>query len=602
MILSDIKEILDYYSSQRHFLRKIFFKEDMPIIYIRKYYELLSMYRHQDEVLNWDQDRLINLFGIVCSTAIVKRYKVLYEALGQFQRLLGLCDNGVPHYYKLEILFNTPWDTHHHWKMLYQQRANLKEIASALNHFVVFFASQNPAYLNDFYFNRLCLAGEHAASLAKGVTQLATGQCLTANNFSILYRHKQHAESLGSIIAILSLRHLLTPALLTLVNHHASDAANLLFFINRVSHEALSFNNIQFIYTYPSIFAHQEVYELLARLPNAMTAAQFQALREVIPGMPDIAVAVTQIGALMQQWLPGAARIQGATPARQQRINYRQSVHNKAVELSALASLKRLKASYPRALNKNIEENLQAMGQFIARLDIIDPKHQLAKKAFDRFKISRSAKNYRLEAVNFPTLLSLLWEAMHDKNKLTKDTTPNVMRERLIYALCETEQESINDDAQDQDGYDFNTCIGGSFTKLIDTLNRVHVDVEIQYATLEVAGFRLQGLIKEMVRSRLHHANTHQPETLPALLIGLQQEGANFILDDMRKALAEKLVAEFRSLFQSTESAGLQEIINTARDVDIEGILRDFQDKTDASITTQVTTLDAAATRVTCKA
>ncbi len=104
MTLSDIKKILDYYDSHSSWLDKIFFPEDRPIAYIRKHYEVLSQYHSQDKILEYDRDSLRYVFKRICSTSVFPEDEPLYSAIGQFQNLFGLCEDGKPYNYKLNIL------------------------------------------------------------------------------------------------------------------------------------------------------------------------------------------------------------------------------------------------------------------------------------------------------------------------------------------------------------------------------------------------------------------------------------------------------------------------------------------------------------------
>lgn len=289
-------------------------------------------------------------------------------------------------------------------------------------------------------------------------------------------------------------------------------------------------------------------------------------------------------------------------------INYSESTHASSIHRSVSDSVSRLYERYKFKMhNINLDNYLSKIRHELKSLykgskkdnSLQSLKHKIALKCFDRV----SAANYTFidqsTGVSFRQLLVLYFIAINDSELLTGSYKDAM--QQLIDGLFEMQVgDNINifEDMQNQfyprfsgsSGEIFSTedleslgnavCITGAFNKLIEKLQGLHPDCHIEFVTTSTASFKLSVVVKEELESyldRLFCINTRKEFT--KLLVSIEVKGVDFVWDNIRNSISDKMFSEFGSLYSSKSDKTFTDLIDCGVYADIDSVINKFKDK-----------------------
>ncbi len=152
-----------------------------------------------------------------------------------------------------------------------------------------------------------------------------------------------------------------------------------------------------------------------------------------------------------------------------------QSSHRDEVHTSTAKAIKKLRLRYP---NVDIDKTFIEMKKYIDSLphseNYLD-QNMVAKRCFEKIRTWDCKE--KITKASIQEVLALTWVAMHDE-RLVKDVAGNERNLIKHFALA---QREYNKDKEmvDNGKEDSPACSDGIINEIVDTLDRVHPDVEI---------------------------------------------------------------------------------------------------------------------------
>ncbi|BBB15213.1 response regulator with CheY-like receiver AAA-type ATPase and DNA-binding domains [Candidatus Rickettsiella viridis] len=181
-------------------------------------------------------------------------------------------------------------------------------------------------------------------------------------------------------------------------------------------------------------------------------------------------------------------------------INSAQNTHTASVHQSVTKAIVNLQIRYQDVLDeKNSIDQLKAM---LARLkpnalhlDSIIIKG--AKQSINTLaRIAHEVEGSSGLTVHH--IVALIWTAINDKDEEVLLVGKEEALKRLIHNLFEIQRGYNLDEQGNDDGESARPiCFGGTINMLVDTLNTIHSDVQIIYATTSSASLKLFALVRE---------------------------------------------------------------------------------------------------------
>lgn len=181
-------------------------------------------------------------------------------------------------------------------------------------------------------------------------------------------------------------------------------------------------------------------------------------------------------------------------------INSAQNTHTPSVHQSVTEAIINLQIRYQDVLNeKNSIDQLKATllglepdAFYLSSIVIKGAKQSINTLA----RIAHEVEGSSGLTVNY--IIALIWTAINDKDEGVLLVGKEEALKRLIHNLFEI-QRGYNQDAQGNDDGESARpiCFGGTINMLVDTLNTIHSDVQIIYATTASASLKLFALVRE---------------------------------------------------------------------------------------------------------
>lgn len=179
-------------------------------------------------------------------------------------------------------------------------------------------------------------------------------------------------------------------------------------------------------------------------------------------------------------------------------INPGQSTHTISVHQTVIEAIKKLQGRYQTMDEEKCYAELKARLVELKPTDFPDLTsltRNALQPAINRLDTIMSAKESKSN-LTVKRMLALVWTAINDTETLLVDK--EVALKGLIRNLYEIQRGGNLDKHGNDDGKsDKPICLSGTINKLVDTLNAIHPDVEIIFASKESASLKLLALVRE---------------------------------------------------------------------------------------------------------
>ncbi len=187
-----------------------------------------------------------------------------------------------------------------------------------------------------------------------------------------------------------------------------------------------------------------------------------------------------------------------------------QSSHRDEVHASTAKAIKKLRARYPVV---DIDRNLKEIEEFINALPSSDAyldEFMVAKRSFARM-LTLDAKE-KITKAEIKEVLALTWHALNDPEHV-QDI--EAAKRALVknFALAQREY-NMNKDGVDNGKEDNHACNDGTINKIVETLDRIHPDVEIIYDAKGLCGT----LAREISQQLFDELDVEQQKRIASIL------------------------------------------------------------------------------------
>jgi hypothetical protein len=126
---------------------------------------------------------------------------------------------------------------------------------------------------------------------------------------------------------------------------------------------------------------------------------------------------------------------------------------------------------------------------------------------------------------------------------------------------------NLNDKGVDLGGPAWGSCTHGVGIKLIESLNTIHMDVEIKFCTLEAANITLPVIVKNAVKNYLQ--SLQQKDARNQAVALLETEGTSALRDKLYPSIAADFNKEFNGQFK--------DVLANWEDVDVSAVINSYQ-------------------------
>jgi hypothetical protein len=184
-------------------------------------------------------------------------------------------------------------------------------------------------------------------------------------------------------------------------------------------------------------------------------------------------------------------------------INKAQSTHTKSVHKSVSESILKLNTHYKK---RNLKEALKEMKIWIDELDKKNHKKSAAIKAFYRIYNDKFTYVDSTSKITIKNALALIWIGTNDKNAQKQNILSNndikERRNRLIQHLYEVQRgyNISKNNVDDMSKFDRPICAGGSFNKIVNSLNGSHDCVEIYFVTKATILLKIEAVLNNLIQ------------------------------------------------------------------------------------------------------
>jgi hypothetical protein len=229
-------------------------------------------------------------------------------------------------------------------------------------------------------------------------------------------------------------------------------------------------------------------------------------------------------------------------------FNPTQSIHTSSVHRTVAKSATNLMRAYGHL---NLETTIEAMGAELANLDDAHLKHRAAKRAFSRLVAADYTFVESVSGVSTRQLLALVYLGLHDDRKrlgLIADA-----KRFWIESLYEVQRGyNLNESGVDDGALeDKPICVAGTFNKLLEALNGIHVDVEIFYLSKQSASAKFQKLAQQ---EALRFLKSLAPEQRQERIQKLKEHATlEPIWKDIEGRVRDEFWVEFKTIYNENE-------------------------------------------------
>lgn len=412
------------------------------------------------------------------------------------------------------------------------------------------FTSLNSAGLLTAENRELFVGNEGSLGLATAIITLHRAGLLTAENKAIILQNPELSSILAVIFSMLQQERLLTNTNQEFVCGYANKSRLHRVFLvlqqariltqenlNSLTHPIHEFllteNALLYVWTrIPIGFLTQENFEqilIAARVENPL-----HSLRRLIDQINGVNT-------------PPRVRVLEA-------INPRQSTHTASVHRSVSDSARNLMVSYGSELN--LEEKILEIKAYVNGLEE-SLKNSAAKRCIERI----TAFNYHhldiVSNVSTRQLIALAFIAIHDE--LKRQSSLEEAKALFIDALYEI-QRGYNfgeNGIDNQMQIDRPICLSGTFNKIIEKLNGIHVDVMVCFITHQTAYCKFPKIVQEQLLDYLRTLTTPKTaleyQQVYTLLENLKENGLDQIWDKIKSKVELIFWDEFKEAYANNQ-------------------------------------------------
>ena len=268
----------------------------------------------------------------------------------------------------------------------------------------------------------------------------------------------------------------------------------------------------------------------------------------------------------------------GVNPGNAQ-INDRQSTHTASVHRSVSESATRLFERYGAQLDGlNLDTIITTINAWAHALPA-GSVNDAAKRCFERLSAPHYTYSDVVSDVSTCQLLALSWLAIHDEAN-RQGSLSDALRQ-FSEGLYESQRGyNLSEQGVDEGGVDDPICTAGTFNKLVEKLEGIHLDVIIKHITPKIAGLKLPAVVKEEVNRYLTERTT--PTTaagfvsITARLKQIEDEGVSAIWDAIKENVSTSMFDEFGSLYTNKDNPQFTGLVDAGQYVNL-GKLPSFQ-------------------------
>lgn len=237
------------------------------------------------------------------------------------------------------------------------------------------------------------------------------------------------------------------------------------------------------------------------------------------------------------------------------RINNDQSTHTASVHQSVSESAAKLLVRYGSELeNVGLEDTLNKIKIYVDGLDHSFLKNKAAKRCIKRVMATNYIFIDPISKISTQELLVLVFLAIQDDENRLGDKEDAYLQ--FIEGLYEIQRGyNLSETSADQGGIDKPICMAGTFNKLIEKLQGIHLDCEARFITKKLASLKLHAVVHEIVIQHWKLNLLSKPQTTAALFFFtnlVKEIKENFFeksWNKIKEQVAECMFDEFSSLY-----------------------------------------------------
>lgn len=231
-------------------------------------------------------------------------------------------------------------------------------------------------------------------------------------------------------------------------------------------------------------------------------------------------------------------------------VNSAQNTHTASVHHSATEAIEKLQTRYQATLDE--EKSLVGLTTMLEKLESNDFPDLMpiviagAKRSIQ--SLSRIADEIEgSSGLTVKRIVALVWTAINDKETLL--TNKEDALKGFIKYLYELRRDgNLDDHGNDNGKSDKPICLGGTINKLVETLNTIHPDVQIIYATKASASLKFPVLVREYTVNFIK--NSAEKTKLFEQIKRDNRTGKYSIPDSVLAAIKEEVEKVFKEEFE----------------------------------------------------
>lgn len=393
--------------------------------------------------------------------------------------------------------------------------------------------------------HKLVLSHPFPIPLAQGLILLQKGKILTQAHFSLIIRHPS-PYFLGEALLLLHQSGILTAANSEHISAHPElyPLYQVLVILDE-AHILTAENFLSLIHAeHKTLLTDEAALSVWAKIPpHHLSQANYESLLNAA-----------------KQANPLRALLQATEGIIRPELNPAQSTHTSSIHRSVSISIQNLTATYGASIRH--DEELPKLKDFIDRLED-SPKNTAAKRCFERL-------------TTIHPFLTLVYVAIHDPSKCQCPLSD--AKSLLVEALYEIQRGyNLNAEGIDDDQADAPICLAGSYNKIIEKLNGIHLDVDVHMITQTGASAKFPKLAQHhallYLSSIASPANADDYQSIKILLDSLQSaENLSPIWDSIAKTVINELWDEFAEAYGHPANPAFIDLINQAKEIPLPDI------------------------------